>query len=71
MLSELPSPITSGTVVTVEDLKQELTCNFNIKHRFFFALNICFEYKLPIHLSKKKKKRTRKRKNKRKERTKV
>ncbi|XP_059449396.1 SUMO-activating enzyme subunit 2 [Corylus avellana] len=33
VLSELPSPITSGTMVTVEDLKQELTCNFNIKHR--------------------------------------
>jgi len=33
VLSELPSPITSGTVVTVEDLKQELTCSFNIKHR--------------------------------------
>ncbi|XP_065616283.1 SUMO-activating enzyme subunit 2 [Quercus suber] len=33
VLSELPSPITSGTTVTVEDLKQELTCNINIKHR--------------------------------------
>ncbi|XP_062176649.1 SUMO-activating enzyme subunit 2 isoform X2 [Alnus glutinosa] len=33
VLSELPSPITSGTMVTVEDLKQELTCNINIKHR--------------------------------------
>lgn len=40
VLSELPSPITSGTAVTVEDLKQELTCNINIKHRFFFALYI-------------------------------
>jgi hypothetical protein len=69
VLSELPSPITSGTVVTVEDLKQELTCSFNIKHRFFFALNICFEYKLPIHLSKKKKKKGKK--EERKERTKV
>ncbi|XP_065626063.1 SUMO-activating enzyme subunit 2-like [Quercus suber] len=37
VLSELPSPITSGTTVTVEDLKQELTCNINIKHRFFFT----------------------------------
>ncbi|KAF5443913.1 hypothetical protein F2P56_036429 [Juglans regia] len=33
VLSELPSPITSGVTVTVEDLKQELTCNINIKHR--------------------------------------
>ncbi|KAF5448870.1 hypothetical protein F2P56_029368 [Juglans regia] len=33
VLCELPSPITSGTTITVEDLKQELTCNINIKHR--------------------------------------
>lgn len=33
VLSELPSPVTSGTTITVEDLKQELTCNINIKHR--------------------------------------
>ncbi|GMY05726.1 SUMO-activating enzyme subunit 2 [Fagus crenata] len=33
VLSELPSPVTSGTTLTVEDLKQELTCNINIKHR--------------------------------------
>ncbi|KAG2703375.1 hypothetical protein I3760_06G134100 [Carya illinoinensis] len=33
VLSELPSPITSGITVTVEDMKQELTCNINIKHR--------------------------------------
>ncbi|KAL5790988.1 hypothetical protein ACOSQ2_005876 [Xanthoceras sorbifolium] len=33
VLSELPSPITSGTMLTVEDLQQELTCNINIKHR--------------------------------------
>lgn len=33
VLAELPSPVTSGTVLTVEDLQQELTCNINIKHR--------------------------------------
>ncbi|KAG2705724.1 hypothetical protein I3843_05G062300 [Carya illinoinensis] len=33
VLCELPSPITSGITITVEDLKQELTCNINIKHR--------------------------------------
>uniref|UniRef100_A0A5B7AKL6 SUMO-activating enzyme subunit n=2 Tax=Davidia involucrata TaxID=16924 RepID=A0A5B7AKL6_DAVIN len=33
MLSELPSPVTGGTILTVEDLQQELSCNINIKHR--------------------------------------
>lgn len=33
VLSELPSPVTNGTMLTVEDLQQELTCNINIKHR--------------------------------------
>ncbi|KAI0529481.1 hypothetical protein KFK09_002031 [Dendrobium nobile] len=33
VLAELPSPVTSGTVLTVEDLQQELTCNIIIKHR--------------------------------------
>lgn len=33
VLALLPSPVTGGTVVTVEDLQQELTCNINIKHR--------------------------------------
>ncbi|KAF8410551.1 hypothetical protein HHK36_003082 [Tetracentron sinense] len=33
VLSELPSPVTSGTMLTVEDLQQELSCNINIKHR--------------------------------------
>ncbi|KAL8108712.1 hypothetical protein AgCh_024979 [Apium graveolens] len=33
VLSELPSSITGGTVLTVEDLQQELSCNINIKHR--------------------------------------
>ncbi|XP_010251621.1 PREDICTED: SUMO-activating enzyme subunit 2 [Nelumbo nucifera] len=33
VLAELPSPVTGGTVLTVEDLQQELTCNINIKHR--------------------------------------
>ncbi|CAI0437904.1 unnamed protein product, partial [Linum tenue] len=33
VLSSLPSPVTSGTMLTVEDLLQEFTCNINIKHR--------------------------------------
>ncbi|KAL3843428.1 hypothetical protein ACJIZ3_000831 [Penstemon smallii] len=33
VLSELPSPITGGTILTVEDLQQELKCSINIKHR--------------------------------------
>lgn len=33
VLSELPSPVTGGTMLTVEDLQQELACNINIKHR--------------------------------------
>ncbi|KAK2665392.1 hypothetical protein Ddye_003966 [Dipteronia dyeriana] len=33
VLSELPSPITGGTMLSVEDLQQELICNINIKHR--------------------------------------
>lgn len=33
VLSELPSPVTGGTVLTVEDLQQELSCKINIKHR--------------------------------------
>ncbi|XP_026435875.1 SUMO-activating enzyme subunit 2-like [Papaver somniferum] len=33
VLAELPSPVTSGTVLTVEDLQQEFACNINIKHR--------------------------------------
>ncbi|XVF01065.1 hypothetical protein REPUB_Repub04eG0055600 [Reevesia pubescens] len=32
-LSELPSAVTSGTVLTVEDLQQEFSCSINIKHR--------------------------------------
>ncbi|XP_010938776.1 SUMO-activating enzyme subunit 2 isoform X1 [Elaeis guineensis] len=32
-LAELPAPVTSGTVLTVEDLHQEFSCNINIKHR--------------------------------------
>ncbi|XWS67863.1 hypothetical protein CRYUN_Cryun04dG0041500 [Craigia yunnanensis] len=32
-LYELPSPVTSGTVLTVEDLQQEFSCSINIKHR--------------------------------------
>ncbi|KAJ7001297.1 hypothetical protein NC653_011661 [Populus alba x Populus x berolinensis] len=33
VLSELPPPVTDGTVLTVEDLQQEFTCNIHIKHR--------------------------------------
>ncbi|KAJ6766039.1 SUMO-ACTIVATING ENZYME SUBUNIT [Salix purpurea] len=33
VLSELPSPVTGGTMLTVEDLQQEFTCNIHIKHR--------------------------------------
>ncbi|XP_077247990.1 SUMO-activating enzyme subunit 2-like isoform X3 [Tasmannia lanceolata] len=33
VLAELPAPVTSGTVLTVEDLQQELSCHINIKHR--------------------------------------
>uniref|UniRef100_A0A1D1YE67 SUMO-activating enzyme subunit 2 n=1 Tax=Anthurium amnicola TaxID=1678845 RepID=A0A1D1YE67_9ARAE len=33
VLAELPAPITSGTMLTVEDLQQELSCNINVKHR--------------------------------------
>ncbi|KAG5526686.1 hypothetical protein RHGRI_032822 [Rhododendron griersonianum] len=33
VLSELPSPVSGGTILTVEDLQQELSCNINIKHR--------------------------------------
>ncbi|KAJ3686966.1 hypothetical protein LUZ61_016130 [Rhynchospora tenuis] len=32
-LTELPTPVTNGTALSVEDLQQELTCNINIKHR--------------------------------------
>lgn len=34
VLAELPSPVTGGTMLTVEDFQQELKCNINIKHRF-------------------------------------
>ncbi|KAL4013263.1 SUMO-activating enzyme subunit 2 [Cucumis melo var. makuwa] len=33
VLSELPSPVVSGTILSVEDLQQELSCSINIKHR--------------------------------------
>ncbi|KAI4295487.1 hypothetical protein L6164_035530 [Bauhinia variegata] len=33
VLAELPSPVTGGTMLTVEDLQQEFSCNINIKHR--------------------------------------
>ncbi|GAB4837876.1 SUMO-activating enzyme subunit 2 [Ancistrocladus abbreviatus] len=36
VLSELPSPVTGGTTITVEDLQQELSCNINIKQREHF-----------------------------------
>lgn len=34
VLAELPSPVTGGTMLTVEDLQQEFNCHINIKHRF-------------------------------------
>ncbi|XP_042495451.1 SUMO-activating enzyme subunit 2-like isoform X2 [Macadamia integrifolia] len=33
VLAELPSPVTSGIRLTVEDLQQELSCDISIKHR--------------------------------------
>ncbi|XP_074313348.1 SUMO-activating enzyme subunit 2-like [Silene latifolia] len=33
VLSQLPTPIIGGTMITVEDLQQELACNINIKQR--------------------------------------
>ncbi|KAK9136295.1 hypothetical protein Syun_015625 [Stephania yunnanensis] len=33
VLAELPSPVTGGTMLTVEDLQQEFTCCINIMHR--------------------------------------
>lgn len=33
VLAELPAPIISGTIVTIEDLQQEFSCNISIKHR--------------------------------------
>ncbi|KAJ0977559.1 hypothetical protein J5N97_013033 [Dioscorea zingiberensis] len=33
VLAELPTPVTSGTILTIEDLQQEFSCNINIKHR--------------------------------------
>ncbi|XP_068320232.1 SUMO-activating enzyme subunit 2-like [Pyrus communis] len=33
VLSEFPTPVTSGTMLTIEDFQQELSCKINIKHR--------------------------------------
>ncbi|XP_074587542.1 SUMO-activating enzyme subunit 2-like [Curcuma longa] len=33
ILADLPAPVTSGTILTVEDFQQELKCHLNIKHR--------------------------------------
>ncbi|CAI9769863.1 unnamed protein product [Fraxinus pennsylvanica] len=33
VLCKLPASVTSGTILTVEDLQQELKCSINIKHR--------------------------------------
>ncbi|KAL4561678.1 hypothetical protein LXL04_033849 [Taraxacum kok-saghyz] len=53
VLSELPYAITGGTVITVEDLQQELVCNINIKHRFVFdfyeeGIYVFFTYMKPV-----------------------
>ncbi|CAA6653796.1 unnamed protein product [Spirodela intermedia] len=36
VFAQLPAPITSGTILMVEDLQQELSCNINVKHRDVF-----------------------------------
>ncbi|XP_073046767.1 SUMO-activating enzyme subunit 2-like [Primulina eburnea] len=33
VLAKLPSPVTGGTTLTVEDLQQELKCSINVEHR--------------------------------------
>ncbi|QCD85533.1 ubiquitin-like 1-activating enzyme E1 B [Vigna unguiculata] len=33
VLAELPSPVTGGTMLIVEDMQQEFVCSINIKHR--------------------------------------
>ncbi|KAK6159501.1 hypothetical protein DH2020_006815 [Rehmannia glutinosa] len=33
VLSDLPSPVVGGTILTIEDLQQELKCSINVKHR--------------------------------------
>ncbi|KAJ4966068.1 hypothetical protein NE237_017917 [Protea cynaroides] len=33
VLAELPSPVVSGTKLTIEDFQQELSCDISIKHR--------------------------------------
>ncbi|KAJ8505863.1 hypothetical protein OPV22_006749 [Ensete ventricosum] len=33
VLTALPAPVTSGSMLTIEDLQQELSCHINIKHR--------------------------------------
>ncbi|GFP85903.1 sumo-activating enzyme subunit 2 [Phtheirospermum japonicum] len=33
VLSELPTSVVGGTILTIEDLQQELKCSINIKHR--------------------------------------
>ncbi|KAL4561329.1 hypothetical protein LXL04_033493 [Taraxacum kok-saghyz] len=53
VLSELPYAITGGTIITVEDLQQELVCNINIKHKFVFdfyeeGIYVFFIYMKPV-----------------------
>ncbi|KAL3614041.1 SUMO-activating enzyme subunit 2 [Castilleja foliolosa] len=36
VLSEFPSPVVGGAILTIEDLQQELKCSINIKHREIF-----------------------------------
>ncbi|KAL2979641.1 hypothetical protein AAZX31_13G183500 [Glycine max] len=50
-LAELPSPVTGGTMLTVEDMQQEFVCNINIKHRFL--LNSIFVFCEKYSLDKK------------------
>jgi len=42
VLAELPSPVTGGTMLTVEDMQQEFVCNINIKHRFLLDSSFLF-----------------------------
>ncbi|RWW38349.1 hypothetical protein BHE74_00056424, partial [Ensete ventricosum] len=38
VLTALPAPVTSGSMLTIEDLQQELSCHINIKHRYLLIL---------------------------------
>ena len=52
MLAELPSPVTGGTMLTVEDMQQEFVCNINIKHRCLLNPVMYSLYQILKELSK-------------------